>query len=156
MYLRPRPGAYFHSLMGVQNAPIPVQRCWELLATASVGRVALSVRALPVVVPVQYYLSGQRLAVCLGHQQIPERALDQTVIAFTADAIDSVARSGWVVQVQGHAGIAGPRFGNECGYPAAAQLVEIIPHVLTGYYMDVCPIIDCLLQGAAAPAAEAE
>jgi len=141
--------------MGVQNAPIPVQRCWELLATASVGRVALSVRALPVVVPVQYYLSGQRLAVCLGHQQIPERALDQTVIAFTADAIDSVARSGWVVQVQGHAGIAGPRFGNKCGYPAAAQLVEIIPHVLTGYYMDVCPIIDCLLQGAA-PAAEAE
>ena len=44
--------------METQSAAIPVQRCWELLATASVGRLALSVRALPMIRPVQYYLSG--------------------------------------------------------------------------------------------------
>ena len=87
--------------------------------------------------PVQYYLSGQRLAVCLGHHQIPERALDHTVVAFTADAIDPVTQSGWVVQVQGRAALAGPGFGTDCGYPAAAQVAEIMPAILTGYYVHI-------------------
>jgi len=30
------------------------RECWRLLAMVSVGRLALSVRALPVIVPVQY------------------------------------------------------------------------------------------------------
>ena len=38
---------------------------------ASVGRLALSVRALPVIVPVQYYLDGRRLAVCRGTTSCP-------------------------------------------------------------------------------------
>ena len=58
--------------------------CWELLATVSVGRLALSVRALPVILPVQYYLDGRRLAVCLGHHHLPERALNDVIIAFAA------------------------------------------------------------------------
>ena len=135
--------------METPGAAISVQRCWELLAVASVGRLALSVRALPVIMPVQYYLSGQRLAVCLGHHQIPERALDQTVVAFTADSIDPVTRSGWVVQVQGQAAMAGPGFGTDCGFPAVAQVVEIVPAILTGYHVHMCPFIDSLLQGVA-------
>ena len=86
------------------------RECWELLATVSVGRVALSVRALPVILSVQYYLDGRRLAVCLGHHGLPERALDDTIIAFAADSIDPVTRSGWSVQVQGRSVIpAGSR-----------------------------------------------
>ena len=67
---------------------IPEYRCWQLLATASVGRLALSVRALPVILPVQYCLDGRSLLICLGYHQIPERSLNQTIIAFAADAID--------------------------------------------------------------------
>ena len=77
-----------------------------MLATASVGRLALSVRALPLIVPVQYYLDGRRLALCLGHHELPERALDETVVAFAADSIDPVTRSGWSVQVQGRSVIS--------------------------------------------------
>jgi hypothetical protein len=135
--------------METPGAAISVQRCWELLAVASVGRLALSVRALPVIMPVQYYLCGQRLAVCLGHHQIPDRALDQTVVTFTADSIDSVTRSGWVVQVQGQAAMAGPGFGTDCGFPAVAHVVEIVPAILTGYHVHMCPFIDSLLQGVA-------
>jgi nitroimidazol reductase NimA-like FMN-containing flavoprotein (pyridoxamine 5'-phosphate oxidase superfamily) len=95
------------------------RECWELLATASVGLLALSVRALPVIVPVQYYLDGRRLAVCLGHHELPERALDATVIAFAADSIDRVTRSGWSVQVQGRSVIPrGLRIDTDCGWPA--------------------------------------
>lgn len=132
---------------------IPSQRCWELLATASVGRLALSVQALPVVLPVQYYVSGHRLAVCLGHRNVPARSLNGTIIAFIADAIDPAARSGWAVQIQGRSSI--PRldgFDTACGQPAAGQIVEIEPGTITGYYVHLCPFIDTLLAGRQDPA----
>jgi hypothetical protein len=131
---------------------IPTQRCWELLGTASVGRVALSVRALPVILPVQYHLTGRRLAVCLGHHAIPERSLNDAVIAFSADAIDAATRSGWSVQVQGRSFI--PRrdgFDTACGQPSAGQLVEIEPGTVSGYHVHLCPFIDRLLAGPPAP-----
>jgi nitroimidazol reductase NimA-like FMN-containing flavoprotein (pyridoxamine 5'-phosphate oxidase superfamily) len=40
--------------MTAHDAVLSERECWELLATASVGRLALSVRALPVILPVQY------------------------------------------------------------------------------------------------------
>jgi hypothetical protein len=121
--------------------------CWELLATVSVGRLALSVRALPVILPVQYYLDGRRLAVCLGHHGLPERALDETVIAFAADSIDPVTRSGWSVQVQGRSVIPrGLRIDTACGWPSSpAQVVEIEPGKISGHRMHLCPFIDTLL-----------
>ena len=123
------------------------RECWELLATASVGRLALSVRALPVILPVQYYLDGRRLAACLGHHRLPERALDETIIAFAADAIDPVTRSGWSVQVQGKSVILrGLRIDTDCGWPAAAaQVVEIEPGRINGHRVHLCPFIDALL-----------
>jgi hypothetical protein len=123
------------------------RECWDLLATASVGRLALSVHALPLILPVQYYLDGRRLAVCLGHHDLPERALDETIIAFATDSIDPVTRSGWSVQVQGKSVIPrGLRVNTYCGWPAAAaQVVEIEPGKISGHRMHLCPFIDALL-----------
>jgi hypothetical protein len=122
------------------------RECWRLLATVSVGRLALSVHALPVIVPVQYYLDDRRLAVCLGHLELPERSLDETIIAFGADSIDPVTRSGWSVQVQGRSMIPrGLRVDADCGWPAAAQVVEIGPGRITGRRVHLCPFIDVLL-----------
>jgi nitroimidazol reductase NimA-like FMN-containing flavoprotein (pyridoxamine 5'-phosphate oxidase superfamily) len=132
--------------MAPHDAALSERECWELLATASVGRLALSVRALPLIVPVQYYLDGRKLAVCLGHHELPERALDATVIAFAADSIDQVTRSGWLVQVQGRSVIPrGLRIDTDCGWPAAAQVVEIEPGRISGQRMHLCPFIDALL-----------
>jgi hypothetical protein len=120
--------------------------CWELLASASVGRLALSVHALPLIVPVQYHLDGRRLAMCLGHHELPERALHETVIAFAADSIDPVTRSGWWVQVQGRSVIpAGLRIDADCGWPSTAQVVEIESARISGHRMHQCPFIDALL-----------
>jgi hypothetical protein len=41
--------------MTAQHDALQRRECWELLATASVGRLALSVSALPLIVPVQFY-----------------------------------------------------------------------------------------------------
>ena len=57
--------------MGTSEELISEERCWELLATASVGRLALSVQALPMILPVQYYLDGRKLAVCRGITKFP-------------------------------------------------------------------------------------
>ena len=121
--------------------------CWELLAKMSVGRLALSVRALPMILPVQYHLDGRRLAVCLGHHGLPERALDETIVALAADSIDRVTRSGWSVQVQGRSVIPrGLRVDTACDWPSpAAQVVEIEPGKISGHQMHLCPFIDTLL-----------
>jgi Pyridoxamine 5'-phosphate oxidase len=133
--------------MDEDGSLIPEQRCWELLASASVGRVALSIRALPAIVPVQYYLDGRTLAVCLGHRELPDRALN-AVVAFAADAIDPQTRSGWSVQVLGRAVIPRQlRIDADCGWPGAGQVVRIEPEIISGYRMHLCPFIDSLLPG---------
>lgn len=132
--------------MTADQGALTERECWELLATASVGRLALSVRALPVILPVQYHLNGRRLAVCLGHRGLPERALDETVIAFAADSIDPVSRSGWSVQVQGRSAISRElKMDTACGWPDAAQVVEIEAGTVSGHRLHLCPFIDALL-----------
>jgi hypothetical protein len=132
--------------MTVHDDALSERECWALLATASVGRLALSVRALPVILAVQYYLDGHRLAVCLGHRGLPEQALDETIIAFAADSIDPVTRSGWAVQVQGRSVVPrGLRIDTDCGWPgAAAQVVEIEPGRISGHRMHLCSFISAL------------
>jgi len=133
--------------MGTSEELISEERCWELLATASMGRLALSVQALPMILPVQYYLDGRKLAVCLGHHEIPERDLDDAIIAFAADAVDPVTRSGWSVQVQGRSTMPQQGFDTACGRPTAGQVVQIEPATITGHHVRMCPFIDALLAG---------
>lgn len=129
---------------------ISEERCWELLATTSVGRLALSIRALPVILPVWYYLEGHSLAVCLGNRKIPDRSLDQAIIAFTTDSIDPVTRTGWSVQVQGQSVIPhAHRFKTDCGLPTAGQVVQIKAATITGFHVLMCPYIDSLHAAAA-------
>jgi len=138
--------------MNTSGQQILADQCWELLATTAIGRLALSVRALPVIMPVQYYLDGRKLAVCLGHHQLPERSLNEVIIAFAADAIDPVTRSGWSVQVQGRSVI--PQRLNvdmNCGWPTAGQVALIEPASISGYRVHLCPFIDTLLTSRQTP-----
>jgi Pyridoxamine 5'-phosphate oxidase len=130
---------------------IPEPECWELLASASVGRIALSIRALPAIFPVQYHLNERNLMVCLGHHELPERALN-AVVAFAADAIDPASRSGWSVQVQGQASVPRqPMAGDFCGQPTAGQVVQIQPGTISGQRVHLCPFIDSLRPGRVTP-----
>ena len=131
--------------------PISEEQCWALLATASVGRIALSVRALPAILPVQYYLDGRRLMTCLGHHQIPKRSLEDAVVAFAADAIDPASQSGWAVQVLGRSTMPGKHGATaECSHLGTGQLVNIDAETISGHAVHLCPVIDTLR--AAGPA----
>lgn len=74
--------------------------CRALLATTDVGRLALSSGALPVVLPVQYHLSGDRLLLrAPGHHELGD-GLDDQIVGFEADHLDG-GGVGWCVTVTG-------------------------------------------------------
>jgi uncharacterized protein len=129
--------------MTIAEDAISEQECWYLLATTSVGRLALSVWALPMILPVQYYLDDRDIAACLGHRELPERSLDEAIIAFAADSIDPSTRAGWSVEVQGRSVLSRQaRSGTSCPQHALGQVVRIEPTTLTGHRVHLCPLID--------------
>jgi len=72
------------------------EECLELLATASMGRVALSANALPTVLPVSFRLMGDRIVFrTAGRGSTPH------VVAFQVDDIDPQSHVGWSIVVTG-------------------------------------------------------
>ena len=131
--------------MDIAEHVISERECWNLLATASVGRLALSVRALPMILHVQYYLDNRKITACLGHRELPEQSLNEVIVAFAADSIDPRTHAGWSVEIQGRSVIPRVRFDTACGRPAAGQVVRIEPATITGHWVQMCPLIDAML-----------
>jgi hypothetical protein len=124
---------------------LSVSECWDLLGTQPMGRLVLSLSALPVILPVQYYVDGDELAICLGHYAIPERSVNDAVVAFGADAIDPNSRAGWAVQVQGTTRVPRPLgVPVDCGQPTAGQIVHLAPTTIEGQRVRLCPFMSGL------------
>jgi hypothetical protein len=116
------------------------RECWELLAMASMGRMALSAMALPIIVPVQYYVDRKTLAICLGPHEIQPDSVDGTIVALSVDEIHEVSGSGWAVHVQG--ALRTPQTDvppRDCGQPAAGQVVHLEAGTIAGYGFKLCP-----------------
>lgn len=75
--------------------------CFALLATAPIGRVVYSDRALPVIVPVNFTLDGDDVVIRTGRRSRLATHAAGHVIAFEVDEIDAVNRSGWSVVLTG-------------------------------------------------------
>ena len=77
--------------------------CLRSLATQSVGRIGITVQALPVALPVNFGLLGDSIVL----RTIPGTKLDaatnETVVAFEVDSYEPNGRSGWSVLVIGRA-----------------------------------------------------
>jgi hypothetical protein len=71
-----------------------------LLATAAVGRLVYSERALPFVVPVAFTLDATDIVIRTGRRSGPATHASGNVVAFEVDDI-ATARSGWTVVVTG-------------------------------------------------------
>jgi pyridoxamine 5'-phosphate oxidase-like protein len=120
---------------------IPAEQCWGLLKTVSIGRLALSVRALPAILPVQYYLDGDEIAACLGFFEVPLQAVRHTVVAFAADAFDEPARTGWSVQAQGTVRLDHQLDEAACGDPTFGTIVRLTPATMSGHRVKLCPLL---------------
>lgn len=77
--------------------------CRQLLATATIGRVGLSIDALPVVLPVSFVVDGDRIVfrTCAGAKL--QQALHRAVVCFEVDDVDVLDDAGWSVLVTGEA-----------------------------------------------------
>jgi len=75
--------------------------CLRLLASTPVGRIGLSIGALPVILPVNYRLIGGHIVI----RTVPGTKLDaatkRAVVAFEADSYAPDGSWGWSVLVQG-------------------------------------------------------
>jgi len=75
--------------------------CLQLLASAPVGRVVYSDQALPAVQPVDFVVDDGAVVIRTGDGSRLARAVNDAVVAFEADELDTTAGSGWSVTVVG-------------------------------------------------------
>jgi nitroimidazol reductase NimA-like FMN-containing flavoprotein (pyridoxamine 5'-phosphate oxidase superfamily) len=75
--------------------------CRALLATAQIGRVVLSIDALPAALPVNYRLIDDAIVFRTAPGTKLTAALRHTVVGLGVDEIDRATRSGWSVLVVG-------------------------------------------------------
>jgi nitroimidazol reductase NimA-like FMN-containing flavoprotein (pyridoxamine 5'-phosphate oxidase superfamily) len=75
--------------------------CLDLLATTGRGRIALTVSALPAILPVRFVLDDERIVVSAGVGSALDRGTDGSVVAFEADGIDEATQAEWSVGVVG-------------------------------------------------------
>ena len=83
--------------------PMPLEECMSLLASTSVGRVAATAQALPVVVPVNFVLHGHAVVFRTRSDGLLARACADAVVAFEIDEIEPGGAGGWSVLVVGMA-----------------------------------------------------
>jgi uncharacterized protein len=79
--------------------------CLALLAAAHVGRVGVSIGALPTVLPVSYRLIDEQVMFRTGVGSKLDAATVGAVIAFEVDDVDPVSHEGWSVVVTGIAAV---------------------------------------------------
>ena len=75
--------------------------CMSLLDAATVGRVGVSVGAIPAVLPVNYVMDGETIVFRTVPGTKLDAALTNAVVAFETDGIDAEKESGWSVLVRG-------------------------------------------------------
>ena len=75
--------------------------CLRLLSTASLGRIGITSGALPVILPVNFRVVGDRIVFKTGQGTKLDAATRGTVVAFEVDSMDPLEHTGWSVMVTG-------------------------------------------------------
>lgn len=75
--------------------------CRELLAQGHIGRVAVSVGALPAVLPVNYRMLGDSILFFTSPGRKLRSATANEVVAFEVDSFDEETETGWSVMAVG-------------------------------------------------------
>lgn len=113
------------------------QECRVLLTTSAVGRIGLSVSALPVIHPVNYVVDGDDIVIETGDPMKLRAALDEQVVCFEIDGHDPVSHEGWSVLVTGRAQVCvEPGLADTpvtaWAMPRESLYIRIRPELITG------------------------
>lgn len=77
------------------------QECRRLLGSTPLGRIAVTEKALPMIVPVHYTVRGDDIVLSNLSASRTRAAEAGAVLAFEVDDYDPVTREGWAVSVVG-------------------------------------------------------
>ena len=86
---------------GRRHDPLDPAQCRRLLASSSVGRLAFTDGALPLVVPLPYTVRDDDLVLVTDPGARLVSALRGSVVAFGVDSWDTATHTGWGVNVVG-------------------------------------------------------
>lgn len=84
-------------------ADLSRDECLQLLGQAKVGRVGLSIQALPAVLPVTFALYDDHVVIRIVPGTKLDTAAAGAVVAFEVDGYEPDGSAGWSVMVQGRA-----------------------------------------------------
>ena len=99
--------------------------CLRLLAGTTVGRVALTSKALPVILPVNYAMDGDTVVIRTRPGSLLATSRERgVVVAFEVDELDRQTCSGWSVLVTGTL-----REITDVGELARAEQLPLVPWV---------------------------
>ena len=76
--------------------------CWNLLRSAEVGRLAVSVAGHPDIFPINYALDGETIVFCTAEGTKFAAAHVTSSVAFETDGYDEATGDAWSVVVKGH------------------------------------------------------
>ena len=103
--MRSRLGLHTKAYMSARQLEVlSTEECLSLLRQAEVGRVAVTVGAIPEIFPVNYCLLDSTIAFRTGEGTKLHAATHRAVVAFEVDHFDPEVQRGWSVLVVGHAG----------------------------------------------------
>jgi uncharacterized protein len=120
---------------------LPKGECLRLLATVTIGRICYTRQALPAVDPVNFALHDGAIVIKTDAGGKLAAATDHAVVAFQADDLDPVLRSGWSVTVVGRSeevtDAADTARLDEVGLESWApgirdHFIRIVPAIVTG------------------------
>jgi nitroimidazol reductase NimA-like FMN-containing flavoprotein (pyridoxamine 5'-phosphate oxidase superfamily) len=77
------------------------RECLRLLATVPVGRIGVSIGALPAILPVNFALVGDYIVIRTVPGTKLDAAVRRSVVAFEVDSYALDGSSGWSVLIQG-------------------------------------------------------
>lgn len=75
--------------------------CWRLVGTTALGRVGVTIGALPAIFPVNYAVVGRTVVFRTGPGTKLRAALEHNVVAFEVDDGDALYHEGWSVLLVG-------------------------------------------------------
>jgi nitroimidazol reductase NimA-like FMN-containing flavoprotein (pyridoxamine 5'-phosphate oxidase superfamily) len=110
--------------------------CLRLLGTTSVGRLGVTLRGLPWVVPVRFVFDGTRILVDVGHDPAIVAAARDAVVAFETDDVETRTHERWSVMATGFARPVHWSWrsdGFDHDHAAEGHIVAIDPELLTGW-----------------------
>jgi hypothetical protein len=126
-------------LFGTSPHALSEAECWHLLSVGGIGRLAITIGALPRIVPARFAVDGDRVKLCLGDQDGLTDAVDNTVVALAVDSLADNSPHGWLVEINGIASLVPEHHSTHgCAHQTTPLVTSIAPTLVTGSTYRLC------------------